>query len=315
MAGLPSFSLVIEAYNLPSGGLARLRASLDSIAGEEPSPGEAREVLVVSSGQLSAEDYAGLQRSYPWLTLHRLPPTMSYGDMKAAGVAATSGEIVILLDCDCVYERGWLRHLLVPFGDDPKCAAVTGETQTPLRGPYDLAASFTWNFSRFTGETELAPARYYSHPGALRRAVLQDCPMPLGLPIVRGGAIIHSVALRRAGYTIWRQPLARTHHPLPSPGELLARFFAQGHDSVIMPRLVGDPSGASLRGFLVPPTRSVGRLAHIAGRVRAVLAEDRRRLLWMPVALPIACVFAVSYWAGRMLTRRSPATAHRLLCE
>lgn len=46
---------------------------------------------------------------------------------------------MILLDSDCVYERGWLRHLLAPFAADPGFAVVTGETETPAQGPLGVA--------------------------------------------------------------------------------------------------------------------------------------------------------------------------------
>jgi len=212
-----------------------------------------------------------------------------------------------------VYELGWLSRLLEPFSSDPACGAVTGETQTPLSGPYALAASFTWAFPRYSNDERPVPARYYAHPAALRRSALERCPLPEGLPLVRGQGIVHSLALRAEGFTIWRHPQVRTLHPLPGLAELLARFFWQGHDSLVLGRLVGDPTGAAVRGFLVPPERSVGRVRHLTGRARDVLAEDPRRTLWLPLAVPVAGVFALAYLAGRVAARLAPHRTARSL--
>ncbi len=312
-AALPSFSLLIEPYNLRSTGLARLRACLDSIAGEIPSPAEANEALLLDEGGLPPEAVAELAAAYPWLRLQRIPSGLDYGDVKAVGVEACTGEVVVLLDSDCAYERGWLRHLLGPFADDPGCAVVTGETEMPISGPYSLAASLLWVFPRYSRQRTVAATRFYAHPAAIRRRALERCPLPRGLPLLRGQGVIHSLALRAAGYTIWRQPLAQTRHPVPPPRQLLGRFLAQGHDSVAMGRLSSDRSGESIRGFLVPLDRTVGRTRHLVARARAVLAEDRRRILLIPAALPIGAALVLAYLAGRLLTRFAPATADRVL--
>ncbi len=309
---LPSFSLVIESYNARSAGLARLRECLDSIAGENPPPGAAREVLLLDDGGAGsvAQEAAA---AYPWLRLHPVPPGLSYGDMKAVGVDACTGEVVVLLDSDCVYEPGWLQRLLSWFAADPTCMVVTGEVEVTVTGPCTLAAAVLWMVPGLSGERAPAPARYYGHPTALRRCALERCPFPLSLPLVRGQGVIHALALRAAGHTIWRDPLVRTNHPVPPLPELVARTFAQGHDSIQMARLTGDRRNASHRGFLVPLDRSVGRTRHIAARARSVLAADRRRLALLPAALPIGALLVLAYLAGRALTRVAPRATSRLL--
>ena len=47
---LPSFSIAIESANLEHGGLAGLRACLESLARQEIPPERANEVLLVDAG-------------------------------------------------------------------------------------------------------------------------------------------------------------------------------------------------------------------------------------------------------------------------
>jgi len=155
--------------------------------------------------------------------------------------------------------------------------------------------------------------RFYAHPTAIRRCALVRCPMPRGLRLVRGQAVVHSLALPQAGFTLWRQPRARTFHPLPTPAGMLWRFVGQRHDSVVLAGLSGDRTGRSFRGFLQPLDHPVARTTHVLQRARAVLAEDRLRWLLLPAVLPVGAVFTLAYLAGRVLTRIAPATADRLL--
>lgn len=311
-ATFPSFSLVIEPYNLRSSGQTLLRRCLDSIAGETPPPTAAREALLLDEGGTGSAATRELVSDYPWLTFHRVPQGLGYGDLKATGSEACTGEVVILLDSDCVYERGWLRHVLALFAADRECAVVTGETALQVTGPYSLAAAIFWVFPGYSGERAPAPARYYAHPTAIRRAALARCPLPRGLPLLRGQGVIHALALRAAGYRIWRHPQVRVRHPVPPPLNLVARFFAQGCDSRTMARLVNDRSNRSLRGFYVPVDRRVGRVRHLAARARMALA-DRRRLLMLPAALPIGAGLVLAYAAGRVAARIAPAAVDRLL--
>ncbi len=49
---LPSFSIVIETENLAVTDIAGLEESLDSLAGQQLSPAQAREVIVIESGDV-----------------------------------------------------------------------------------------------------------------------------------------------------------------------------------------------------------------------------------------------------------------------
>src|SRR3954465_10274816 len=44
-------------------------------------------------------------------------PGAEYYEMKNAGAAEATGDVVVYLDCDVVPEPGWLANLLPPFED------------------------------------------------------------------------------------------------------------------------------------------------------------------------------------------------------
>ena len=185
---------------------------------------------------------------YPWVTISSVEAGTRYGDVKALAGDRGTGEIIVLCDADVRYEPDWLERLLEPFArDDVQIAS--GETTTPVTGPYSLAIALTFVFPRYSGDSEPAPALWYwANNVAARRDFLAQLPLPQHLPIYRGQTIVHGKALREAGHTIWRVPGARAVHDVPSLRELLPRFVLKGHDSLAIARLVDDPSGRSYMG-------------------------------------------------------------------
>jgi hypothetical protein len=154
-------------------------------------------------------------------------------------------------------------------------------------------------FPRFSGERELAPALWYwANNVAVRKSFFESLPLPANLPLYRGQNVVHANLLRDSQHTVWRQPRARAIHQLPALSELVSRYVVFGSDTVTLARLVGDPSGRFYRRGSESNHRPIGRAGHFVQRAQSVLQEDRRRLWYLPFALPMVVVCVGSYLVG-----------------
>ena len=302
-ADLPTFSILIETSNLGQTEMDALRTSLKTLAHQTISPERAEEVVLIEGPEVPEGAATPLYREYPWLTSHRLEEEIGYGDVKARGGGIGTGEVVVLCDADCRYQPDWLEQLLAPLVERPDVEIVAGETTTPVDGPYGLAMALAFVFPRGSQDGDLVPARWYwANNVAFRRSTLEAVPLPEGLPLFRGQTIVHGALLQESGHTIWRQPAARAIHELPHPSELLRRFFLKGKDAGTISRLMSDPSGRSFVGGM-EPGRPRGRLGDLFRRLRTVLAEDRRRVLQLPIAIFPAAAAGAAYLTGRLWAR------------
>jgi glycosyltransferase involved in cell wall biosynthesis len=307
--GVRDVSIVIETSNLSSAELDNLSRCLESLAGQSIPMDDVHEVVVLESGDAGIEDLRAVCEPFPWVQMRSIPEGTRYGDVKALAAEVTEGELIVMCDADCRYEPGWLDALVAPFDERDDVQIASGETTTPVRGPYGLAIAITFVFPRFSGESGLQPALFYwANNVAVRRSFVSQIPLPKELPLFRGQTIVHAKALLDAGHTIWRNPRARAMHELPTVSELTRRFMLKGHDSLTLNRLTDDRSGHSYMGGMEPREGTQGRFANFAARVRSVFAEDRRRLVLLPIALPICGWIVGAYFVGRMRAqlRRAP---------
>lgn len=297
-------SIVIETSNLSSAELDNLARCLRSLEGQSIPMEDLREVVVLESGDAGIEDLRAVCDPFPWVDIRSIPEGTRYGDVKALAAEVTEGELIVMCDADCRYEPRWLEELVTPFAKRDDVQIASGETTTPVGGPYALAIALTFVFPRFSGESELQPALFYwANNVAVRRSFIGQLPLPRELPLFRGQTIVHAKALLDAGHTIWRNPHARALHELPTISELTRRFMLKGHDSLTLNRLTDDDSGHSYMGGMEPRERSQGRFANFTARVRSVFAEDRRRWVMLPAALPICAWIVGAYLVGRTRAR------------
>jgi cellulose synthase/poly-beta-1,6-N-acetylglucosamine synthase-like glycosyltransferase len=87
-------------------------------------PAADREILVVDNG--SSDDTAAVIRSHPVTYLNE--PERGVSNARNRGIAAARGEIVALLDGDCVVVPEWLAEIARPF-EDPAVGCVGGELE------------------------------------------------------------------------------------------------------------------------------------------------------------------------------------------
>jgi glycosyltransferase involved in cell wall biosynthesis len=286
----PRFSIVIETANLSLADLDGLQETLESLAAQSLPMDTAQEVLLADSGDVPEDVLERTLRAYPWVRLMRLPAGTGYEDLKMAGAAAATGDIIVFADGDCLFEREWLASLLAPFSD-PGVRIVGGETAIDSSGPYGLAVSIAASFpARSYAPAPYTADRYHLNNVAFHRSVLEEVPIPSQRPCYRMSGL-HAALLLAAGHTIVRQPAARARHAAPNGARhFVWRFILMGYDGVVVPRLIAAETRAS-RLRLEQRRRTLKFLRFWTMQAGAKLTDAIRRrpsrVLSLPLVAPI----------------------------
>ncbi len=231
--------------------------------------------FIIDSGDVPPEKLEQLREQYPWITVHQAPLGTGYYDAKMLGAKLATGDIVVYCDSDCIYEKNWLKNLLIPFAQNDEIQVIAGETTTQARGIYGSAMALTYIFPQYSGQTTLQKSsqyflnnvafrreflQYFLNNVAFRREFLLKYPIPLELGLYRGNCLIHAYKLRSSGYTIWRQPQAKATHAPPSGlSHFFWRFLLIGHDYYWQNRLLTE----TLDNYHDPMSGSQGKLGVI----------------------------------------------------
>ncbi len=124
-----SVSVVVVTWN----GLALTERCLDSLAAQR-TPGREHEVVVVDNG--STDGTVEALRDRPDVRVVALDRNTGFAGGVNAGVAASTGDVVVLLNNDATARPGFLEHLVAPF-DDPAAARLGATTgRVLLRGRF-----------------------------------------------------------------------------------------------------------------------------------------------------------------------------------
>jgi len=305
-----TFSIILETENLETSDIKRLQQSIVSLAAQLPE--QANEVVLIDSGNTPRQLLNQLQLIYPWLTIKSAPPETEYYESKMLGLEWTTGEIIVYYDSDCIYESDWLATLVSSF-DNVNIQIVGGETTTDGVGLYGTAMALCYIFPQYSGRSDLFPVnQYFLNNVAFRRSVLEAIPIPTDLPLYRGNCVIHAQTLIAAGYTIWRQPNARSLHAPPNGlMHYFKRFLLIGHDLYWQKQLVGSPlaplgKGGAREALMDDPTinRQRSNLAIGIDRITKMIQRDRRHAFYLPFCLPIVMVSVLLIAIGYQITCR-----------
>lgn len=300
----PELSVVIPSHSRPD----LLAACLRSVVRHVP-PGS--EVLVVDDGSPGGR-VTGLAREFGVGAL-RLPRRRGFCVAANAGIAATRGRVVELLNDDAEVTAGWAEPALAAFAD-PVIGAVAplvlvgpsgrGRPRVDSAGDsYDLGG-----FARKRGHGEPLAARHLApglvfgasaSSGFYRRAALERA----GTFPESFGAYYEDVdlafRLRRAGYKVFYEPASLVYHRVSASygrrdRRLLARQ-SQNEERVFWRNVPADKLRAAIPRHVAVLAGKVwlrwqdGTLASfLCGRLRALaewpaFAAHRRTL---DVALP-----------------------------
>lgn len=321
---IPSFSIVYETENLASVELENIYRSLGSIAAQDVSPEQANEFLIIDGGNAPPEVIEELCSKYSWITV-RQAPGIGYYEAKMLGASLATGEIVVYCDSDCEYETNWLREILTTFWQRSDINIVAGETSTPVRNPYEFALALHYFFPRFSGKKQpYESTRYFLNAVAFRRDFLLQHPIPCDLPIYRGNCVVHAYSLCDLhGYKIWKVPQARSLHEPPTISFIFWRYLLMGRDRVVrkglLNRLLEESQNSAdtatssaglsqtfykkIRLFASSLKWDIQQNSH---KVIAVIKENPRLALCLPLVFPMVLGFELLFNIGRAITYFQP---------
>ena len=202
--------------------LDTLEALLDALARLDPAPAE---VVVVDNAPPEGRDCRALVEAARAVYVREDRPGLN--NARAAGVAASGGELIAFTDDDCVPPATWLGALDELF-DDENIGAVTGPAfplrlDTPSRLRFEQASSFDRGLHRRDFDwTVLSPAEAtVTGAGAnmiLRRSLLERLgevfppELDVGTPTRSGGDMYALFKVLAAGRRVTYDPRVFTYH-------------------------------------------------------------------------------------------------------
>ena len=249
---------------------------------------------------------ACLPEGFEPLALRYVPvPGGRYYQLKNAGAAEATGDLLVFLDSDCIPEPGWLQALLAGFSD-PDRHAIGGNTYVEPAGVYGKTFALMWFFPFREEDGPLAPARtFLVNNVAFRRDTFLAHRFPLEPGLSKGACLRLAQQLLANGIPIHHAPRAHCSHPAPNGlGHFLRRGIAQGRDFTLAP-------GGSPIGFASSCRRAASYLGWSTMRV----VQHRERVGLpapaIPASLAIAWSYCSLYFAGSALSHVAPAWMRR----
>jgi cellulose synthase/poly-beta-1,6-N-acetylglucosamine synthase-like glycosyltransferase/peptidoglycan/xylan/chitin deacetylase (PgdA/CDA1 family) len=211
----PSVSVVVPAFN-EEAGIAEAVRSL--AAGDYPDV----EVIVVDDGSTDRTWAIVHSLDLPNVRLIAQPNTGKPAALNR-GLAAASGDIVVMVDGDTIFEQDTLRHLVQPFAD-PTVGAVAGNTKVANRRGFlgrwqHIEYVMGFNLDRRMYEQLRCMPTVPGAIGAFRRPVLE------GLGGVAADTLAEdtdlTMAVGRAGWNVAYEPRARAWTEVPASTKAL----------------------------------------------------------------------------------------------
>ena len=314
-------SVVIEWYNVTHAEISRAKRMLatlksqasmlyfddtrDSIKLTEP-----LELVIafnsakfdVAQVQQVVDDVIGASE---WLTLRYLPVVgASYCQLKNAGAAIATGEIIIFLDSDLNPEPEWLAAFLRAFAD-PRVTVAVGNTYVDYSAGdvYSKSVALTWMFPlRDPASSVTLSNFFYANNAAFRKETFLSRQFPDVPGLIHVPAKLLVERLQSDGVAIWHIGDARASHPAPNG---LVHFAERAI------------SGGRARAFSVEESVTIGLMFYwfrhdiesvYCGFKNIVFHGFKLELrLWqVPLAMTIAVTYFVLLFTGSLLSVLAP---------
>lgn len=230
---MPALSVVIETFNATPESRVQLQHVLAALR-RQTLPWDAMEIIVVvEEGRPELADH--VRRMEPTARVVTTGDPTYYG-MKRAGMAEATGDVVALLDSDCLPAERWAREILstIARGAD----VVAGKVRFPENSLFRRTfAVFDYGHLRNDRYGE-APCYNVSNAG-LRREIVRAYPFHPGLTRF-GGGTLHGRTLKSLGFRIVYNPAAAVVHTDKGVRKHLLVRFRTGHEAVQLCRLDRD---------------------------------------------------------------------------
>jgi len=203
---LVSVVLVADHDTARHAGLEDLRSCLQALALQKVD--QPVEFLLVESEERARQLPADLIAGLPGLRVLGVPHDGSY-ERKNAAVKAAKGEIISILDADCIPCSGWLQSLINTFRSDPQYVAVSGRTM--YEGKTASERSLAVLTRGYLDPGKEAPTHYISNNNAgILRRVWERFPLPENEGPY--AALLQSAAIMRDGGRFLFQPAMTVIH-------------------------------------------------------------------------------------------------------
>ena len=101
---IPTLSVIIETYNASAGSEIELRHVMNGLSEQTYPQGEMETIVVVDETNTHLADF--LKAEYPAVRVVLIENSTYYA-MKFLGIQSAQGEIVALLDSDCLPSKNW----------------------------------------------------------------------------------------------------------------------------------------------------------------------------------------------------------------
>lgn len=231
-------ALILETNNLEGGhapgfALESLHRVLGELQRQSCGLTALCELVITHHGWLSRHQ-ATLERVVErTIRLVELPEDTDYYDAKNAGFDATSADVVVFADSDCIPDPRWLEELLAPLAS-PEVVVVAGRTSYP-EGTLGQALS-TLDFMYFASDHGSRCCRnFYANNVAMRREIFATRRYATAPEIYRGPCQVLGMRLHREAVAVHFAPAAHTVHRLPDSWRELATLrWLRGADTTEM---------------------------------------------------------------------------------
>jgi len=177
-----TISVIVPNYN----GIEILRNCLVSLQEHDRKP---EQIIVVDNGS-SDGSVETIRKDFPDVTLISLKNNTGFTGANNAGITAASGDLLVLLNNDCIVEPGWLSNLEKRM-DDPSTGAVTSSIRNinDVNTMDSAGGEIDWmGFSRDIGKGE--PASHFTEQ--------MDLAFPCG-----GAVMVRRSALPNSSKLFW----------------------------------------------------------------------------------------------------------------
>lgn len=304
-----TFSIILETENLGMAGLEDLKDTVASLEKQTYPFKEAKEIIIIAAGHVSVDSINLLKQTYPWIKIHKVEKSLEYIESKKLGAQITTGEIVVFIDSDMIYEETWLENILKGFNDAPGATIVAGDTRIRGNSIYSNAIQLIWMMNAEKKCSHIRTANHFDlNNFGIKREIMANAPIFLGLPIYRASTVETRKQLYSLGYSAMRAPNARGYH-LP-PGNFVDfwyRLLVYGADAVVKADFYFLHGGKVVEKF--SPIRRLYRIPlfflfkiyHMFKRSIVLISENPKRVIKIIPAFLLALIFLILPTMGSII--------------